>query len=84
MKNKAKIEKERLRLLEGDISTEVILNKKIQQKKIQQKEVEIGYQNVKDGFEFEEYVANLYKKLGYRIEEVTKKSGDQRSRRNSI
>ena len=84
LKNKAKIEKERLRLLEGDISTEVILNKKIQQKKIQQKEVEIGYQNVKNGFEFEEYVANLYKKLGYRIEEVTKKSGDQRSRRNSI
>ena len=37
----------------------------------------VEYSNIQNGYEFEEYVANLYKKLGYRIEEVTKKSGDQ-------
>lgn len=77
LKDKEIIEQERLRLLKGDISKEVELNDAIHQKKIKQKEIEIGYQNVQDGFEFEEYVANLYKELGYTIEQVTKKSGDQ-------
>ena len=40
-------------------------------------EEEYSYENIKNGYEFEEYVANLYNKLGYKIEEVTKKSGDQ-------
>ena len=42
--------------------------------------LELDFSSIKNGFEFEEYVAKLYKKLGYRIEEITKKSGDQRSR----
>lgn len=45
---------------------------------------EVEYSNVQNGYEFEEYVANLYRKLGYTIEEVTKKSGDQRCRCCSI
>lgn len=36
-----------------------------------------SYNNIQNGYEFEEYVANIYRKLGYSIEEVTKKSGDQ-------
>ena len=72
-KNKLKAEKERERLLNGDMSKEI---------EVQMQKVE--YSNVGDGYEFEQYVANLYKKLGYTIEEVTKKSGDQRCRCNSI
>ena len=74
---KKEIEQERVRLLKGDISKEAKINDTIKENKIKQKGIEIGYQNVKDGYEFEEYVANLYKELGYKIEEVTKKSGDQ-------
>ena len=59
---------ERERLLKGDFSKEKAMQKQ-----------EIEYSNVQNGYEFEEYVANLYRKLGYTIEEVTKKSGDQRS-----
>lgn len=65
--------KERDRILKGDFSKEI---------EIQKQEVE--YSNVRNGYEFEEYVANLYKKLGYTIEEVTKKSGDQRCRCHCI
>ena len=60
------LEKERERLLNGDMSKEIEMQKQ-----------KVEYSNVKDGYEFEEYVANLYRKLGYTIEEVTKKSGDQ-------
>lgn len=59
-------EREKERLLKGDMS-----------KEIQKEELDLDYSLVKNGYEFEEYVANLYKKLGYTIEEVTKKSGDQ-------
>ena len=60
---------DRERFLRGDFSKE---------KEIQKQSVE--YSNIQNGYEFEQYVADLYKKLGYKIEEVTKKSGDQRSR----
>lgn len=66
-------EKEKERLLNGDFSKEI---------EIQKQEVE--YSNVQNGYEFEEYVANLYRKLGYTIEKVTKKSGDQRCRCHCI
>ena len=72
-RNKIEAEKERERLLNGDMSKE---------REIQKQAVE--YSNVQNGYEFEEYIANLYRKLGYKIEEVTKKSGDQRSRCNCI
>ena len=41
------------------------------------KKLSLDINNIENGFAFEEYVANLYKNLGYTIEEVTKKSGDQ-------
>ena len=63
---KINAQKERDRILNGDFSKEIEMQKQ-----------EIEYSNVQNGYEFEEYVANLYKKLGYTIEEVTKKSGDQ-------
>ena len=63
-------ERERDRLLKGDLSKE----NKIKREK---EELELDSNNIKDGFEFENYVANLYKKLGYTIEQITKKSGDQ-------
>lgn len=66
-------EKERDRILNGDFSKEIEMQKQ-----------EVEYNKVQNGYEFEEYVANLYKKLGYTIEEVTKKSGDQRSRCNCL
>lgn len=72
-RRKKEAEQERDRLLKGDLSKE----KRIKREK---EELSLSTDNIKDGFEFEEYVARLYKKLGYRIEEVTKKSGDQRSR----
>lgn len=59
-------EQEKERLLNGDMSKEIEMKKQA-----------VEYSNIQNGYEFEEYVANLYKKLGYRIEEVTKKSGDQ-------
>lgn len=59
-------QKERDRLLNGDFS-----------KELEKEKQEVEYSNIQNGYEFEEYVANLYKKLGYTIEEVTKKSGDQ-------
>lgn len=62
-------QKERDRLLNGDFSKEIEMEKQA-----------VEYSNVQNGYEFEEYVANLYRKLGYTIEEVTKKSGDQRCR----
>ena len=58
--------KDKERFLNGDFSKEIEMQKQ-----------KVEYSNVKDGYEFEEYVANLYRKLGYTIEEVTKKSGDQ-------
>jgi len=61
--------KEKERLLNGDMRKEVEKEKQA-----------VEYSNVQNGYEFEEYVANLYKKLGYTVEEVTKKSGDQRCR----
>lgn len=63
-----KLENEKERLLNGDFSIEIELHKQ-----------ELEYENLQNGYEFEEYVAKLYKMLGYTIEEVTKKSGDQRS-----
>ena len=61
--------KERERYLSGDFGKE--------EKMIEEY---YSFKNVKNGYEFEEYIGKLYKKLGYTIEEVTKKSGDQRSR----
>ena len=63
------LENERIRLLKGDLSKELEIKRQ-----------ELEYNSIQNGYEFEEYVADLYKKLGYTIEEVTKKSGDQRSR----
>lgn len=68
-----KLENERRRLLNGDFSIEKELHKQ-----------ELEYENLQNGYEFEEYVANLYRILGYTIEEVTKKSGDQRCRCNCL
>ena len=53
-------------------------------KEIELQKLELDFLNIQNGYEFEEYVANLYKKLGYTIEKVTKKSGDQRSRCNYV
>lgn len=58
--------KEKERLLNGNMN-----------KEIEKEQLEVDYSNVQNGYEFEEYIANLYRKLGYKIEEVTKKSGDQ-------
>ena len=66
---KRELLKEKERILNGDMSKEIELQK-----------LELDFSNIQNGYEFEEYVANLYKKLGYTIEEVTKKSGDQRCR----
>lgn len=66
-------QQEKERLLNGDMTKEIEIQKQA-----------VEYSNVQNGYEFEEYVANLYKKLGYTIEEVTKKSGDQRCRCNRI
>lgn len=63
---KEKMKKERDRYLSGNFDKE---DKMIEE--------EYSFENIQNGYEFEEYVANLYKKLGYTIEEVTKKSGDQ-------
>lgn len=57
--------KDKERFLKGDFSREEELQKQ-----------EIEYLNIETGFEFEEYVAKLYGKLGYKVE-VTKKSKDQ-------
>lgn len=57
---------ERTRLLSGDVS-----------KEIEMKKLSLDFNNIENGFAFEEYVANLYKNLGFTIETVTKKSGDQ-------
>lgn len=64
---KQEILKEKERILNGDMSKEKELQK-----------LELDFSNIQNGYEFEEYVANLYRKLGYTIGEVTKKSGDQR------
>lgn len=72
-KKKILAQKEKERLLNGDFSKEIEMQKQA-----------VEYSNVQNGYEFEEYVANLYRKLGYTIEEVTKKSGDQRCRCNCI
>lgn len=66
---KQKLVEEKERLLKGNFSKEIEMQKQA-----------VEYSNVHNGYEFEEYVANLYKKLGYTIKEVTKKSGDQRCR----
>ncbi len=57
---------ERDRLLKGDLSKEK-----------NREELELSLDNIKTGYDFENYVATLYKRLGYTIEKVTKKSGDQ-------
>lgn len=67
---KKEAEKERDRLLSGDLSKENKIKK-------EKEELALDTSNIVNGFEFEKYVANLYKKLGYIIEQVTKKSGDQ-------
>lgn len=67
--NEIQAQKDKERFLNGDFSKEEEMQKQA-----------VEYSNVQTGYEFEEYVANLYRKLGYTIEEVTKKSGDQRCR----
>ena len=57
---------ERIRLLAGDLSKEIEI-----------KEQKFDLNSVSNGYDFEEYVANLYKELGYKLIEITKKSGDQ-------
>ena len=37
----------------------------------------LDYSTIDNGYEFESFVANLYKTLGYNVEAVTSKSGDQ-------
>ena len=75
-KAKEKLEQERMRLIQGDISKENELNAEILKKKQKKKELELGYQDVENGYEFEEYVAKLYQRLGFETT-VTRKSGDQ-------
>ena len=65
-----------MRLIQGDISKENELNAEILKKKQKKKELELGYQDVENGYEFEEYVAKLYQRLGFETT-VTRKSGDQ-------
>ncbi len=77
-KNKEdELEKERKRLIEGNLFKEKNINIEIERKKKEQNEIELNYNNIKNGYDFEKYVAKLYQKLGYEIEEVTRKSGDQ-------
>ena len=66
-------DKEKERILKGDFTKEIEFER-----------LSFDIKNITNGYEFEEYVANLYKKLGYTIEEVTKKSGDQRCRCNCL
>lgn len=58
-------EQELNRILSGDISEEVNKTEEL-----------YDFKNIKDGFEFEDYVGRLFKKLGYNVEQ-TKLSGDQ-------
>ena len=37
----------------------------------------LDYSNITNGYDFEAFVANVYKMLGYNVEGVTSKSGDQ-------
>lgn len=63
-KEKAKLERERI--LNGNFEKEKKINNK-----------ELDYSNISNGYEFESYIANLYKILGYKVLNVTSKSGDQ-------
>lgn len=57
---------ERERILNGNFDKEHEINNK-----------EFDYSNIKNGYEFESYIANLYKNLGYTVLNITSKSGDQ-------
>lgn len=76
-KEQERLKKEQMRLLKGDLSKENKLNSKIQEKENKKRQLELEYTNIENGYDFEEYIAKFYEKLGYKIEEVTKKSGDQ-------
>lgn len=76
-KEQERLKKEQIRLLKGDLSKENKLNSKIQEKENKKRQLELEYTNIENGYDFEEYIAKFYEKLGYKIEEVTKKSGDQ-------
>lgn len=61
---------------QAEIEKERILNGHMQQEKEFIKN-SLDYSNISNGYEFETFVANLYKLLGYEVLEVTSKSGDQ-------
>ncbi len=63
-REKAKIERERI--LNGNFEKEKKIN-----------DNELDYSNISTGYDFETYIANLYKILGYKIINLTSKSGDQ-------
>jgi HJR/Mrr/RecB family endonuclease len=59
------VKKERDRLLRGDFERE------------KQKEIDdLSFRGIKSGYDFEEYLRIIFKKLGYKVE-ITKKSNDQ-------
>ena len=75
--NKIYLEKEKNRLIKGDMADEVKYKQAQLKKEIEKKLIGLDFSQIKNGYEFEKYVAKLYEKLGYRIEQITKKSGDQ-------
>ena len=58
--------KEKERILNGCFEEEKEINNNL-----------LDYSNITNGYDFEAFVANVYKMLGYNVEGVTSKSGDQ-------
>ena len=58
--------KEKERILNGCFEEEKKINNNL-----------LDYSNITNGYDFEAFVANVYKMLGYNVECVTSKSGDQ-------
>lgn len=58
--------KEKERILNGCFEEEKKINNNL-----------LDYSNITNGYDFEAFVANVYKMLGYNVEGVTSKSGDQ-------
>ena len=58
--------REKDRILNGNFEAEKLIN-----------DDELDYTKINNGYEFENFVANLYKRLSYNIINITSKSGDQ-------
>lgn len=83
-KNKLYLQNEKNRLIKGDMSKEVKYKELQKQKLIEKEQISLDFSQIANGYEFEKYVAKLYEKLGYTIDAITKKSGDQRCRCSGI